>query len=276
MKEVSKSVLKQIYTKRNPWSHKGDYGKLLIVSGSEKYSGSPILEGLVAYRSGCDIVTVASPTNAAQAIKSYSPDLITIPLKGEYLEARHEKEIMGLEKKATAMLIGGGLTRTEDVLSAVKVLIKESTLPKVIDADALYAINGQLHKNCILTPHSTEFKVLSGVLPSKGIKQRIHQTEALARRLHCTILLKGHIDVVSDGKRTAINKTGNAFMTKAGMGDTLAGICGGVLARGIEPFEAACAAAYINGKAGDLAAKVYGEALLASDILNYIAQAIKI
>jgi len=94
--------------------------------------------------------------------------------------------------------------------------------------------------------------------------------------LNCIIALKGHVDVISDGKKVAVNKTGNPFMTVGGTGDTLTGICGALLARGVEPFEAACAACYINGSAGDLAAKEFKEGLMASDLINEIPKIIKL
>ena len=95
-----------------------------------------------------------------------------------------------------------------------------------------------------------------------------------AKKLNVVILLKGHIDVISDGKKIFLNKTGTPYMTKGGCGDTLTGICGALLARGVSRFDSACAAAYVNGKAGELATKRYKEGLLATDLIENIPKVI--
>jgi NAD(P)H-hydrate epimerase len=148
----------------------------------------------------------------------------------------------------------------------------------VIDADAIHAIKEDkeiLRDNFIVTPHSNEFYVLTGKKPEPDEKKRIAIVKEEASKMGCVIILKGHVDVISDGKKVAVNKTGNSYMTKGGTGDTLAGICGALLARDVDPFEAACAACFINGIAGDLAAKKFGEGLMASDLLNEIPNVIK-
>jgi len=268
---ITAALLKKIYAKRRPWSHKGNFGRLLVVGGSGLYSGSPIFNALAAYRSGCDLVKIASPEQAAAAIKAYSPDMIALPLKGDFLQKKHVKAVLAMQKHADAMVIGGGLTRTQPVLSAVKMIVRKTEIPAVIDADALHAVKGmRLKKNFILTPNSYEFFVLSGKKVNNNIRDRSGMAKKAAQELNCVILLKGHADAISDGLRTETNSTGNAFMTKGGFGDTLAGICGSLLARGVPAFEAACAAAFINGKAGDLAARKYGEGTLASDLLDAI------
>jgi NAD(P)H-hydrate epimerase len=132
-----------------------------------------------------------------------------------------------------------------------------------------------LRKNFIVTPHAHEFFVLTGKKPEPDVKKRIALVKEEASKLGCIILLKGYIDVISDGKRIAINKTGSPYMTVGGTGDTLSGICGALLARKVEPFEAACAACFINGKAGELAAKKLGEGLMASDVLKEISNVLR-
>jgi NAD(P)H-hydrate epimerase len=183
--------------------------------------------------------------------------------------------ILEMQKEADAMVIGGGLGRTKDVIAVVKEILKKTKIPTVIDADALYAITERLDQNYILTPHSHEFAILSGIQPSTELHKRILEVKLLANKLNCTVLLKGHVDIVSDGVSYATSSTGNPYMTKGGMGDILAGICGALLARGVAPFEAATAAAYINGKAGDLAARHFQEGLLASDLFTFIPEALK-
>ncbi|MBI4167803.1 MAG: NAD(P)H-hydrate dehydratase [Candidatus Aenigmarchaeota archaeon] len=274
---ISHSLIKKIYMPRHAWSRKGDFGRLLVVGGSSLYSGSPIFNALAAYRAGCDLVKIAAPEPAAAAVKAYLPDLIAYPLEGNYLSKFHVKTVLEMQKDADAMVIGGGLTRNKVVLDAVSAIISKTKIPAVIDADAIHAIAKskiKLSKNSVVTPHSHEFFVLSGKKVTIEVKERAAAARELASRINSVVLLKGHIDIISDGKRVALNKTGSPYMTKGGFGDTLAGITAALLARGVSAFDAACAAAYINGRAGELAAKKFGESMLASDMINEIPHAI--
>jgi NAD(P)H-hydrate epimerase len=279
MRFVNKSILKQIYRKRDPWSKKLDFGNLLIIGGSKLYPTTPILAGLAAYRAGVDWVTIAAPEEACKIIASYSPNLMVYPLKGEYLADEHVDELLELTKRKTAVAIGGGLTRSENVLNVIVKFLEKLDKPCVIDDDAIYAVARKKeilkNKKFVLTPHSYEFYVLSGIKLSTNLEERIKAVKKIAAELKTTILLKGHIDVISNGKEVSLNKTGSPLMTKAGLGNTLAGICAAILARGIDTFTAACAAAYINGRAGELAAKKFGESLLPTDLIEFIPQVIK-
>jgi len=275
---VNKAFVRKVLPERKPWSHKGDFGKLLVIGGSRRYSGSPALEALAAYRTGCDLVVVAAPERAANTIASFSPDIITEPLKGDYLNSWHLKSLLELSENADAVVIGGGLGRRKETLSAVVKFLGSVNLPCVIDADAIHAageVRDAIKNNFILTPHSHEFFVLSGEKPSQRLSERVKQVQKLASSLDTTILLKGHIDVISSSSRTAINRTGNPCMTKGGTGDTLAGICGAFLAMGIEPFKSACAASYVNGCAGDIAAREFGTSMLASDMIFTLTEVMK-
>jgi len=278
MKTIDKNLIKKIFKPREKWSHKGDFGSLLVIGGSKRYSGSPAFNALAAYRTGVDLVTIAAPRRAADIIASFSPDLITYPLEGNHLNETHLDDIFILAEDSDAVAIGGGLERNEETLTTVKKILKGLTSSCVIDADAIHGITTDkkvLRKNFILTPHSREFYVLTGTKPEPDVKKRINLVKKEASRLGCIILLKGYVDVISDGKQVAINKTGNPFLTVGGTGDTLTGICGALLARKVDPFEATCAACYINGSSGDLAAKKFGEGLIASDLLNEIPNVIK-
>jgi len=269
MEIVSGKILSKIYKKRNPWVHKGVFGKLGIIAGSYFYSGSPIFVGMAALRAGCDLVRIFAPECITNVIRSYSPDLIVFPYKKDFLDLEILDFILENSKDLDAFVIGNGLTRNENVLKAVKKFIKEIKVPCVIDADAIYAIKGmKLNQNFIITPHSYEFFVLSGYEVSNNLKERIEKVKEVAKRYNCTIVLKGHVDVISDGKRVAVNKAGSEYMTKGGFGDILAGICGAFLARKIDTFTAAKAATYINGKLGELAAKKLKESLIASDVFE--------
>ncbi|HOD97128.1 MAG TPA: NAD(P)H-hydrate dehydratase [Candidatus Paceibacterota bacterium] len=270
--------LKKIYLQRNRWSHKGQFGYVLIIAGSELYTGSPIFNSLAALRSGADLVTVITPYRTANVASAFLPDIISYPLN-KNLSREHIPVIIRLSKKFNSLIIGGGLNRDKDTFNVVRELIKKIDLPMVIDAEAIRALNQhqQILKNktAVMTPHKEEFRILTGETVADDIADRKIKVKKWAQKLHTVILLKGHADVISDGKKTVINKTGSPYMTKGGFGDTLAGVCGALLARNINPFQAAVAAAFINGKAGELAAQKYGESVLASDVFDFIPQVIK-
>jgi len=280
--EVTKSILKDIYKSRPADVKKYDFGLLLVIGGSEFYSGSPALSSLAAFRAGVDMVRVVAPKRAADIIASFSPDLAAYPLEGKYFDKEDLATVISMTESAkavahdkAAVVIGGGMGRSAEVQEAILEYLSEISLPVVIDADAIHALGKKPEiisgKNFLITPHSYEFFVLTGKeiyqLPEE---EKIKMVQAEAKRLQTTILLKGKTDIISDGKEVALNKTGSPFMTKGGTGDSLAGICGALLARGIEPFVTAQAAAYINGKAGEIVAQKKKEGLLATDIIEAI------
>jgi len=287
MLKVTKNILKNIYQKRPEKVRKYDFGLLIVIGGSEFYSGSPALSGLAAFKTGVDMVRIIAPKRAADIIASFSPILAAYPLEGNWLTKNHLATLLSMCESAkavsrgrAAVVIGGGLGRTEETQEAILDFLSEVSLPVVIDADAIHAVAKKPEiisgKTFLLTPHTYEFFVLTKkevYQLSETDKIKIVQEEAA--RLGVTILLKGQTDIISDGKEVALNETGSALMTKGGTGDTLAGICGALMARGIEPFMAGEAGAYINGKAGELAAKKFGESLTATDLIEAIPETIK-
>jgi NAD(P)H-hydrate epimerase len=278
---ISKKILGEVFPKRPLWSRKGDFGRLAVIAGSEIHCGSGVFNALSALRSGCDLAFLVSPERAADAASRF-PDLITHPLEGRFVSESHLKEIeLAVEGfRSTALVMGCGLGRKKETKEAILNLIDWCKIPLVIDADGLRAVSGNLgvlrgKANVVLTPHANEFLDLSGKEVSENLGERIEAVKNFAFKWNCVVLLKGHYDIISDGNRVAVNKTGSPFMTKGGMGDALSGICGGFLARGAKPFEAACAAAWINGKAGEIACKKLGEGALASDLVKEIPTAIR-
>ncbi len=267
-----KSPIERIYQKRPPESHKGDFGKLLVVGGSKEYTGAPLLAGLAALKSGCDMVSVFAPKRAAD-IAATNPNLITRLAKGSHLGKQDFKEIETLSKRFDALVFGNGLGEKSQGLCEKMWKIKK---PCVVDGDALKSIEGRLSQNFVLTPHQGEFTIITGKPVPKAIGKRKDLVKKTANKLDCTILLKGNVDIISDGRQVCENHTGNQYMTKAGTGDVLAGICGALLARKTMPFKAACAAAFISGSAGDLAAKEFGESLLATDVIDKIKEVVNI
>ena len=280
MQFITKSILKEIYKKRKRWCHKYDFGNLLVIGGSKLYSGSPAFNALAAYRAGVDLVTIIAPERAANIIATFSPDLITYPVKGEYFEEKHLKEVFDVisTSQFNACVIGGGLGRNKKTRKFVIKFLQEIEIPCVIDADAIYAISEKkdvLKRIFVITPHAYEFFVFSGEKVKNDVKDRIEKVKRIASFYDITILLKGYIDVIADWKDLALNKRGTQFMTVGGTGDTLAGILGALLCFGIKPFKAACAAAFINGVAGELASRKYGVGMTASDLINEIPAVLK-
>jgi len=287
MIEVTKDILKNIYKERPREARKYDYGLVLVIGGSEFYSGSPALSGLAAFRAGADMVRIIAPKRAADIIASFTPNLAAYPLNGERLTKEHLATLVSMTEAAkanarskAAVVIGGGTGRTEETQKVIFEYLSQVFIPTVIDADAIHALSKNpaivSGKPFLITPHTFEFFVLTGREVYKlSEEEKIKAVQEEAKRLQTTILLKGATDIISDGKEVALNRTGSAFMTVGGMGDTLAGIAGGLMARGISPFEAAQAAAYINGLAGELAGKKLGESLMATDLIDNISEIIK-
>lgn len=279
MKEVNLRFVKNLYKKREDWCHKGDFGKLLIIGGNKKYSGSPALTAMAAYRTGADLVTVAAPKRAADIVASFSPNIITYPLNGDFISAKHLKTLLNLANESDAVVIGGGAGRQAQTSKVIQNFLTKVNKPCVIDADGIHAVSKTpkiLKNNFILTPHIREFFALTGKdLSSSTMEDKEKTVEDMALNLGVTLILKGHIDIISGQMGTTINTTGSVYMTKGGTGDTLAGVCGALLSRGINPEDAAAAATFINGYAGALAAKERGEGMLATDLLEKISLVIR-
>lgn len=284
METQTKSIVRKVFPEKDSWSHKGDYGKLLVVAGSEIFTGAPVVIGLAALRAGVDNVYFTGPRRSMDVVATYYPTFINMPLEGGYIEKEHLNQILdfAMNMRVNALVIGPGLWRSEKTRKAVLKIIDGFEIPMVVDADAVRALSADpkiLHgKESVITPHSNEFKELTGVEVTTKIEDRANVVKQWAKKLGTTIVLKGHIDVISDGKSVAINKTGNVYMTKGGFGDMLTGICGALIARRknkIDVYEAACAATYINGKAGDLAAKEKFEGVTPVDAVEKIPEVIK-
>lgn len=260
--------------RRSPDSRKGQNGRVLVVGGSRQYYGSPALVALSALRTGADLVYLLVPEYIAPIVASYSPDLIVWGYKGEYLNESAFPIFHKLREKTDVMVIGNGITKNPNVLHVAEKLIHNYKKPCVIDADAIVA-GGYGIKNAIYTPHLKEFERLSGRELPTSFGAKKDSVNALAKKLDAAVLLKGKIDIASGGKNILLNKTGNSGMTCGGTGDTLAGICAALYAQKNSALNSAAFAAYINGAAGDLAYKKFGNSLIASDLIGEIANVMK-
>lgn len=250
------SKLQEVIKPRVLTAHKGEYGKILVVGGSKDYIGAPFFVAASAYAAGADLVYVAAPEKTAWALSAMSPLLITHKLRGDHLSVEHVNEIVELAKGKDVVVIGNGVGETREAIAAMLTLVKRLEKEKIrmiLDADALKL--GYLPKGAIITPHTREFQNLFKVkIPQDAEKRReLVKKQALASKT--TILLKGPVDTITDGKRLEENTTHNPEMTVGGTGDTLAGILATFYAQSGKPVESAAAAAWVNGTAGDLCLK---------------------
>ncbi|MEM1602729.1 MAG: NAD(P)H-hydrate dehydratase [Candidatus Bathyarchaeia archaeon] len=261
---------------RPPEAHKGDFGRLLVVGGSETFSGAPTLTALAALRTGVDLVYIAAPRETAYAISSISPDLITLKLEGDHLSIRNMPVIRSYMDRVTAVAIGPGLglhRETEEAVREIVGIAEERRIPILLDADGLKAFANFKHRlatPAVLTPHLGEYMILTGERPPEDLEGRAEHIRRTAEGLNAVILLKSHVDIISDGFRVKFNFTGNPGMTVGGTGDVLSGIVAALLSQGIDPFEAAVAGAFINGAAGDFVANEKGYHMVASDLIEWI------
>jgi len=254
---------------RAPDSHKGGNGTVLVIGGGP-YVGAPALTAQAALRAGADLAWVATPEAAAE-LQGYSENLIVRSLPGERLSPEHVDSLGALAAEAgvDAVVIGPGLGDAEPTERAVAAFLSKYEGTVVVDADALTALPETSSATLLCTPHRGELAAMGGPTGSEIDPTSI---EAFAAELGATILLKGPTDLVSDGERTRLNRTGHAGMTVGGTGDVLAGVAGG-LAPGLAPLQAAALAAYVTGRAGELAAETHGDGLVATDLLARIPAA---
>jgi len=262
----------------SPDSHKGMNGRVLIIGGGP-YSGAPALAGFGAFGIKVDLVHIATPERTYLPIASYSPNFIVHSLPGERLTSEHLPLLKRLTEKVDAVLIGPGLGDSAETKEAVRQYIRSCKKPMVIDADGIAAVAEDLgvlqNKTGVVTPHAREFELLARKKLPSVHEERAKPAMELSRRIGLTILIKGRLDVIADGQRWKLNRTGNAGMSVGGTGDVLAGEVAGLLSRGVAPFDAARIAAFTNGYAGDLAYEEKGFSLLATDVAAKVPLVIK-
>jgi NAD(P)H-hydrate epimerase len=237
-------------------AHKGAGGKVLIIGGGP-YQGAPYLAGLGALRAGADLVRIASP------VFQPVPDLICERLEGERIGEEHLERLLDLIGNADVVLCGNGLgTESHTVVTAIAGYCRRA----VFDGDALRQPLPAA-RDTIYTPHAGEFMRMTGTQVLAELAARGRAVAEAAKS--GTILLKGTVDVISDGNRVRFNRTGCPSMTVGGTGDVLAGVTAALFCH-LPAFEAACIAAYVNGKAGMAVEEKIGGGLIASDLLAQI------
>ena len=280
MAKVLQAVtVKSFIPARKALSRKGDNGKVLVLGGNYLYHGAPILSSIAALRTGADLVYTCVPKINVMATRSFSPNLIVVPLVDVKLTRGSVQKLLGIiPKDLDSATIGMGLGIQDR--EALKILVN-SLLDRAVmislDASSLVPeiIPIIKDKKVIVTPHAGEFRRLFGELPPDGVKQRTALVEKYARENGITILLKGPTDVISDGKQTYLNPKNLAAMTVGGTGDVLSGVVAEMLCKNKDPVKAASAAAFVNGKAGYMAQKKYGLHIVATDLLDFIPFAMR-
>ncbi|MFC7134004.1 MULTISPECIES: NAD(P)H-hydrate dehydratase [Salinibaculum] len=258
---------------RDPESHKGDHGEVLVVGGGP-YTGAPALAGYAALRAGADLVRVACPTAVAHEIQGYSENLIVRPVDGRRLEPEHVGPLRELAAEHDAMVLGPGLGDHESTLEAVAGLLESFRGTAVVDADALQVVpDVDTDAELICTPHQGELVAMGGETAADW-RERRDLVEAFAADVGHTLLVKGAADIVSDGRTTRVSRTGNPGMTVGGTGDVLAGVTG-ALAATQEPMHAAAMGAFVNGRAGDIVYEEDGPGLVATDLVDEVPAAMR-
>lgn len=260
-------------------SRKGDNGKVLVLGGSYIYHGAPILSSIAALRCGTDLVYTCVPKINAHATRAITPNLIVLPLVDAKLTRGAVHKLLGIiPKDIDSATIGMGLGIQD--IEALKLFVKsllDMDVKLSLDASALVKdiLPMIKNRNVVVTPHAGEFKRLFGEFPSENKKERTLLVEKYAKEHSITVLLKGPTDIVSDGDQTFLNVKNTPSMTVGGTGDVLSGLVAGMLSKNKHSIEAAAAAVFVNGKAGVLAQRKYGLHIVATDLLEFIPDAMK-
>jgi len=263
---------------RSSDAHKGEFGRLLVIGGSNVFSGAPALAGMAALRTGVDLAIIAAPEKTAQMISTMSPSLISLKLKGKHLSSSNLPVLQSYLESASGVVLGPGLGMHDETKEAVNDIIEkleEKGTPLLLDADGLKAF-AEFKRNLkcpmVLTPHSKEFEILAGKKLPQSQKDRIDEVKKMANKIGGTIVLKGPVDLITDGTLVKFNFTGNPGMTVGGTGDVLSGVIGGLMAMGTPPIRAATAGAFINGAAGDFVYSEKGYHMIPTDLMEWIPQ----
>jgi ADP-dependent NAD(P)H-hydrate dehydratase len=267
---------------RKPDSHKGDFGRALLIGGSRGMSGAISLSGMAAMRSGAGLVTLAVPDRCLETVAGFEPSYMTVPLPDDHvgrIAAAATTPLIDRANTATAIACGPGLGRSEELVSLVRQLYDSLPQPLVVDADGLNALahhpDGLASPGGprIITPHPGEFRRLWGDLKIATERLTACATE-LAQRHGIIVILKGHRTLVTDGERCFENTTGNPGLATGGTGDILTGIVTALLCQQLSIWDASRLAVHLHGLAGDLAAEQLGQtSLVASDLVHFLPAA---
>ena len=280
IRRLNHELVLSLLPDRNPWGHKGNFGKLLLLCGSRGYTGAAFFAAMGALRSGAGLVFLGVPESiyGIEAVKLNEPVIFPLPDAGGRLSADAVPEILTRLHQMDAVLVGPGLGQSEGTLAVVRAVLEKAECPVVVDADGINVLSA--HRDLlrgrklptILTPHDGEFARLGGVIG----EDRMSAAAALTEELGCTVLLKGHETCITDGTDGYLNPTGNPGMAVGGSGDVLAGVITALLGAGLPPLEAAACGAWLHGAAGDRCAAELGQyGMLPTDMLSVLPRLMK-
>lgn len=283
IESMDDAFVRAFFPKRRRDSHKGDYGRVFALCGSEGYTGAAYFSAQSAVRAGSGLVGLGVARCIYPVLASKLNEAMVFPLPDDEdgkLSIRALEAAAAQFDRADVCLVGPGLGRSKEITELVHRLIVDTAAPLVLDADGINALEGNIHilsrrtGPLVLTPHDGEFLRLGGVLGPEG---RIETARRFARLHRCVLVLKGPSTVIADcDGRVRINTTGTPGMARGGSGDVLAGMIASLIGQGLAPFDAAACAAYLHGRAGEICAREKGEyGMTPSDMLEAIPAAIE-
>ncbi len=280
LQRLNRRQILRLLPDRKPDSHKGDFGRILLLCGSVGYTGSAALAAMGALRSGAGLVYLGVPKSIYQieAVKLTEAMVFPLPEKDGMLSEDAVPEILKRLPQMDAVVIGSGLGQSQGTGLVVRSVLENAMCPVVVDADGINVL--KLHKDVlrerhaptILTPHPGEFR---RIYPQE-LKNRFNDAVAFAKEYGCILLLKGHRTIITDGECAFENPNGNAGMATGGSGDVLSGMIGALIGQGISPLQAAACGAWLHGAAGDVCSKKLGMyGMLPSDMLEVLPRLMK-
>ena len=285
--ELSNETLKEIFKEREKDTHKGTYGYVGIMGGCMEYTGAIKLANMssTALRAGCGVVRLIIPKSIESIVASYLLEQTIFPIDNdEENKMQFNKQEMDQSlEKLKALAIGMGWGKGRDNQKILTYILKNKTIPCIIDADGLNTLSemnldilNQTNCKIILTPHLKEFERLSKVSIENIKKNPIEIASNFAKQYNVILLLKGSTTIVTNGKSTYLVRSGCPGMATAGSGDVLSGILVGMLGYHKVDVEVIAAGSYLAGKAGELAQEKYTDiSMKASDTIEMIPEAIK-
>ena len=273
--ELTAADITRLMPKRDENAHKGNFGRVLLLCGSQGYTGAAYFAAMGALRTGAGLVYLGVPESiyAIEAVKLNEPVIFPLPEQGGRLSEAAVPEILEKLPRMDAVLIGPGLGLGPGSFTVLKAVLTHAACPVVVDADGITLLVSHMdilrgrEAPAILTPHDGEFARLFGPVG----EDRMASARAAALESRSIVLLKGHRTYITESLREYRNTTGNPGMAVGGSGDVLAGILVSLLGQGLEPLEAAACADWLHGKAGDLCAGELGEyGMLPTDLLGFL------
>jgi NAD(P)H-hydrate epimerase len=271
---------------RNPDTHKGDYGHLLVIAGSVGKTGAAVMACQAALRMGAGLVTLAIPKSLNAILEMKLTEVMTEPLPEtpkQTLSLRAFSTIVRLCENKRAVIIGPGLGTLKETQSLILKLVRTLDLPIVLDADGLTALATQpktlpiKNRSLMLTPHPGEMARLIRSQVKQVLEDRVGLSRNFSQSQHVHLILKGHPTLITTPKgEVYINPTGNPGMASGGTGDVLTGMIGGLVCQGFDILSSLQIAVYLHGMAGDEGAQEMGEkSLIATDIIEKIPTLLK-